>query len=90
MRGTVEIVDRTSELLADNPLGASPHRRIPIYLPPGHANGGEDYPVLYALAGFTGSGLSFLNYDWYQEDLPRRLDRLIGSGAMKPCVVVIS
>jgi len=89
MAGRVEIADLYSDLLVDNPLGDSPQRRVPVYLPPDYDAGNADYPVLYALAGFTGSGPSFLNYDWYQEDLPRRLDRLIASGEMAPCVVVM-
>lgn len=89
MTGRVEIQQVQSELLVDNPLGDPATRRVPVYLPPGYDGDERDYPVLYALAGFTGSGLSFLNYDWYQEDLPRRLDRLIGTGAMEPCVVVM-
>ena len=89
MPGTVEIHEFESALLAGNPLGDPHRRRIPVYLPPGHAAARTPPPVLYALAGFTGSGLSYLNYDWYQESLPARLDRLIGTGAMPPVAVVM-
>ena len=80
-----------SALLAGNPLGDPATRRVPVYLPPGYDDAGAEdaYPVLFALAGFTGTGLSYLAYDWYQEALPDRLDRLIGSGAMRPVVVVM-
>ena len=90
MPGRVEITELYSDLLVNNPLGDTPRRRVPVYLPPGYDESQEDYPVLHALAGFTGSGLSYLNYDWYQEDLPRRLDRLIEAGAMRPCIVVMT
>jgi enterochelin esterase family protein len=85
----VAIHEFTSALLEGNPLGDPPLRRVPVYLPEGHAQGGRRYPVLYALAGFTGTGRSFLNYDWYQQNLPERLDRLIATGAMPPVVVVM-
>ncbi len=89
MGGTVEIHTFESALLEGNAL-KDPHvRRVPVYVPPGYAEDSADYPVLYALAGFTGTGASFLNYDWYQESLPERLDRLIASDAMAPCVVVM-
>jgi S-formylglutathione hydrolase FrmB len=39
------------------------------------------------LAGFTGSGLSHTNWVGFRENLPERLDRLIGEGRMPPVVV---
>lgn len=90
MPGRVEIHEFESRLLVGNPLGDSPRRRVPVYLPPGHERSGASrVPVLFALAGFTGSGLSYLNYDFYQPNLPERLDRLIESGRMPPAVVVM-
>lgn len=89
MAGRVEIHDFESTLLRDNPLGDPHVRRIPVYLPEGHDDPDSDYPVLFALAGFTGSALSYLNYDWYQENLPERLDRLIGAEGMPPVIVVM-
>lgn len=77
-----------SRLLAGNPLGDPTTRRVPVYLPPGAADGAR-FPVLFALAGFTGTGLSFLNYDFYQPNLPELLDALIAGGQMPPCVVVM-
>jgi hypothetical protein len=35
-------------------------------------------PLLLVLAGFTGSGLSHTNWLGFRENLPERLDRLIG------------
>ncbi len=77
-----------SRLLEGNPLGDSPERRVPVYVPPGHVEG-HRYPVLFALAGFTGTGVSFLNYDFYQPNLVELLDTLIVGGQMRPCVVVM-
>jgi enterochelin esterase family protein len=90
MPGRVEVHAFESRLLVGNALGDSPRRRVPVYLPPGlDRPGAPRVPVLFALAGFTGSGLSYLNYDFYQPNLPERLDRLIESGAMPPAVVVM-
>lgn len=89
MGGRVEIHEFSSTLLVGNPLGDSPVRQVPVYLPPGYESSDEAYPVLFALAGFTGTGLSYLNHDWYQESLPVRLDRLIEAEGMPPVVVVM-
>lgn len=89
LRGTIQRHAFASRLLVGNPLGDDPVRDVPVYLPPGYdAEGSARHPVLYGLAGFTGTGASFLSYDWYQGSLPERLDRLIGSGAMPPTVIV--
>lgn len=90
MPGRVEIHPFESRLLQGNPWGDAHLRQTPVYLPPGYEReASRRYPVLYALAGFTGSGQSYLNWDWYQPSLPARLDRLIESGAMPPVVVVM-
>ena len=91
MRENVTVHEVSSDLLVGNPLGDTPLRRVPVYLPPGYeeAQAADAYPVVYALAAFMKTGLSSLNHDWYGESLPERLDRLIGSGAMPPIVVVM-
>src|SRR5262249_32260153 len=43
--------------------------------------------LLVDLVGFTGSGLSHTNWAAFQENVPERLDRLIGEGQMPPVVV---
>lgn len=89
MAGHVDVHEFESSVLRENALGDPAVRRVPVYLPRGYeVEGSERYPVLFALAGFTGTGRSFLNYDWYQENLPARLDRLI-EGGMPPVVVVM-
>ena len=68
---TVEAFE--SRVLVGNPLGDPTTRRIPVYLPPGYdAEPDRRYPLVVALAGFTGTGLSFLNYDFYQANLAHR------------------
>ena len=91
MRENVTIHQLSSELLVGNPLGDTPLRRVPVYLPPSYdeSGGAEAYPVIYALAAFMKTGLSSLDHDWYGESLPERLDRLIRAGDMPPVVVVM-
>jgi enterochelin esterase family protein len=89
-RGTVEIRRFQSQKLEGNRLGDPADRPLAIYLPPGYdAASSQRYPTLLFLSGFTGSGLSFLNWTAWQPTLPDRLDRLIGSGQMAPAIAVM-
>lgn len=88
--GTVEVVEHRSELLMNNPLGDSPVRQVAIWTPPGYHDGTDQrYPLLVDLAGFTGSGLKHLGWSAFTENLPERLDRLVGTSQMKPCIVAM-
>jgi len=89
MRGQVVFFDHESQLLKDNPLGDPSRRRHPVYLPPGHDQAGSRrYPVLWCLAAYTNSGPGQVGWRNHGETLPERLDRLIGTGAMPPVIVV--
>ncbi|HZF33958.1 MAG TPA: alpha/beta hydrolase-fold protein, partial [Candidatus Angelobacter sp.] len=55
-------------------------------VPAGHDKA-RRYPLLVDLVGFTGSGQSHTNWRPFTENLPERLDRLIGEGGMPPVVV---
>lgn len=83
----VEILDFESRVLRGNPLGDPYQRRIPVYLPPSYPR--KAYPVLYALAGFSGFGESFLQKAAWSETLPQRLDRLVASKKMREAIVVM-
>ena len=90
-QGTLVLETINSNVLRNNPL-KDPHRRqLPIYLPPGYAQAQDNtrYPTVYLLAGFTGRGGFMLNDSAFDEPIPERLDRLIGSGQMQPMVVVL-
>jgi enterochelin esterase family protein len=79
-----------SPILAGNPLGDPARRDIPVYLPPGYdEEHARRYPVVYLLAGFNGRGTTFLNDTVWDENIVQRLDRLIGSGTMRPAIVVM-
>jgi enterochelin esterase-like enzyme len=90
-RGRVETLWFESEKLRGNPLGDPHERALYVYLPPGYetaVSAGARYPTIFMLAGYTGSGASLLNWNAWQENLPQKLDRLIGSGALPPCIAV--
>jgi enterochelin esterase family protein len=61
-----------------------------VYLPPGYddpAHEDERYPVLWALAGFTGRGIMMLNAANWGEPLHVRLDRLHAEGRIGAMIV---
>jgi enterochelin esterase-like enzyme len=79
----------TSRVLADNPLGDPATRPLPIILPPDYETSGKRYPVIYGLTGFTGSGLSMLNFAAWQPNLPQRIDRLMAEDKLAPAIYVL-
>jgi enterochelin esterase-like enzyme len=83
--GTVSRITVESGALKANILGDPTARLVDVYVPAGHS--GEALPVLVDLVGFTGSGLGHTNWVGFRENLPERLDRLIGEGLMPPVVV---
>src|SRR4051812_34614558 len=83
--GSVVRMTIESEALKSNMLGDPSVRAVDLYVPSGHA--GRALPLLVDLVGFTSSGLSHTNWTGFQENLPERLDRLIGEQRMKPVVV---
>ncbi len=74
-------------MLAGNPLGDPTDRDLLVYTPPGW-EAGRPLPALLAVVGFTGTGAMLFNADPLGEDLARRMDRLIASGACPPCLIV--
>jgi len=83
--GSVSRIIVESHALENNMLGDPSVRAVDIYVPAGHD--GRDLPLLVDLVGFTGSGLSHTNWTGFHENLPERLDRLIGEQKMVPVVV---
>lgn len=76
-----------AKTLASNLLGDSIERTVAVYLPP-HYDKSSHYPLLMALAPYNNSGLGLITWQPAKENLPERLDRLILSGEMPPCIVV--
>jgi S-formylglutathione hydrolase FrmB len=83
--GSVSRLTIESQALHSNLLGDSPARVVDVYVPAGHD--GHELPLLVDLVGFTGSGLAHTNWIGFRENLPERLDRLIGEKRMPPVVV---
>jgi enterochelin esterase-like enzyme len=74
-----------SRALKDNLLGDPTEREIDVYVPAGHD--GKGLPLLVDLVGFTAGGPAHVNWKNAGENVPERLDRLIGAGEMPPVVV---
>jgi hypothetical protein len=76
-----------SSVLKGNLLGDPIERIVDVYVPA--KQDGRGLPLLVDLVGFTAGGPVHANWKNFGENLPERLDRLIGSGAMPPCVVAL-
>jgi S-formylglutathione hydrolase FrmB len=83
--GDVRRLTVDSALLRGNLMGDPSVRRVDVYLPAGHDGAG--LPLLVDLVGFTAGGPAHTNWVGFRENVPERLDRLIGEGAMSPVVV---
>lgn len=87
--GQVVYVSHESKILKDNPLDDPWARSFPVYLPAEYQQKPQRrYPVLFDLVGYTGSGHSHTNWRNFEENVPEKLNRLISTGAMPPCIVV--
>jgi len=87
MSVVIETVE--SRALVGNPLGDPTARRIAVWLPPSYAReSARRYPVIYWLAGYSGTGEMLFSGNPWQPGLGARLDRLVGSGAMGEAIVV--
>ena len=84
-RGAVHRLTLDSTVLKGNLLGDAAERVVDVYVPAGHD--GKGLPLLVDLVGFTAGGPAHTNWKNFAENMPERLDRLVGSGAMAPCVV---
>lgn len=83
--GTVHRLTLDSQALQGNLLGDPTRRIVDVYVPHGHDGGG--LPLLVDVVGFTAGGPAHTNWKNFGENLPERLDRLIGEGHMPPAVV---
>jgi S-formylglutathione hydrolase FrmB len=87
--GTVVTLEHVSKVLEGNPLGDPHARRLAVWLPPQYdSKPGRRFPVLFDLAGFTGSGLKHVAWKNFSENIPERLARLVHERRMPPAIVV--
>jgi enterochelin esterase family protein len=89
MSGTVVLEFIDSKVLRGNPLGDPHVRRVPVYLPPSYGRVAKRYPVIYLLAGFTGSGEMMQNRTPWTETFAERCDRLIARKKLVESIVVM-
>ncbi len=93
--GTLVVLEHTSRVLRDNPLGDPHVRKVAVWLPPQYdvaagAARGRRFPVLYDLVGFTGSGLAHTNWKPFSDNVPERVARLIHDKKMGPAILVFA
>jgi enterochelin esterase-like enzyme len=86
-KGEIICFKHHSDVLQDNIWSDPTQRDFHVYLPSLYSKTGKAYVALWDFAAFTNSGPGHLNWRNQGENLPQRLDRLIGSGEM-PAVVV--
>jgi enterochelin esterase family protein len=72
-----------------NALGDPVERLVHVYLPAEYAAGGGRFPLVFLLAGFTGTGASFLKYEAWEEDIRQRMDRLVADGRARPMILLL-
>lgn len=87
--GKIVTLRHESEVLKTNVLGDAHRREVIVYLPPGYDGGGKRYPVVYALAGFTGRGRMMLNDAAFTPNFAQRMDDLIAAGRIRPMMAVL-
>jgi hypothetical protein len=83
-QGTIVTATLSSVVLKDNRTGLDSNRKVKVYLPPGYANSGRAYPVVYYCHSF------FTNPDQLFENthLPALLDRAFTNGVVKEFILV--
>jgi enterochelin esterase family protein len=86
----IHLDDFESPSLRGNRLGDPVARRTPVIVPKSCGREpGKRCPAIYVLAGFTGSGYSFLNWQGWTPSFPERLDRLRDRGAIGDIIAVL-
>jgi enterochelin esterase-like enzyme len=87
--GRLVVLAHTSRVLKGNPLGDPHARNVAVWLPPQYDEQEKRrFPVLYDLVGFTGSGLSHVNWKPFGDNVPERAARLIREKKMGPVIIV--
>lgn len=73
--------------LKGNPLGDPWQRELPVLAPAGPHD--RPLPLVFVLAGFSGTGHMLLNDDPWAEGMRQRLDRLAAAGRIGPMLVAL-
>ena len=83
--GTIHRLTLDSKAISGNRLGDPTLRLVDVYVPASHT--GTGLPLLVDLVGYTAGGPAHTAWKNFGENVPERLDRLIGDGKMAPVVV---
>ena len=91
--GRVVLVEHTSRILADNPLGDPHQRRFPVWLPPQYDGAtararGRRFPVFFDLVGYTAAGAAHVNWRAFEENVAEKAERLVHEKRMGPVIIV--
>lgn len=87
--GELLVLEHSSEILRDNPLGDPHVRKHHVWLPPQYNKSrNKRFPVLYDLVGYTGSGPSHTAWRNFDENVQERAARLIHARRMSPAILV--
>jgi enterochelin esterase family protein len=78
-----------SQVLQGNALDDPIERAVHAVLPAAYAESRDRFPVVFLLAGFTGTGASFLKYEAWEEDILQRMDRLVAGGRVRPMILIL-
>jgi enterochelin esterase-like enzyme len=88
--GRIERITFESKVLRGNRLGDAHVRPLFVYLPAGYDDDpARRYPAILMLSSHGHTGQSMLNWRAWDESLDQQLDRLVGSGACSPHVMII-
>lgn len=87
--GRIVVLEHVSRVLAGNPLGDPHVRKLHVWLPPQYDTASaKRFPVLFDLAGYTGSGPAHLAWRAFDENIPERAARLVHDKHMAPAILV--
>jgi len=87
--GSIVLETFGSMVLKNNPLRDPAERDFPVYLPPSYFKSEKQFPTVYLLSGFMGTGIMNLNISFLSENIYQRLNRLIAEKKMKEMIVVM-
>jgi Putative esterase len=92
LAGTFDRIVVQSELLDGNPLGDPARRPLYVYRPPGvtlgGAVGGDRFPTVYVIQGFTGQLDMWRSRSAFEPTLIERIDAMFAAGDCPDAVIV--
>ena len=87
--GTLAVRTVPSSAIAANLLGEPSDVEVAVYTPPGYADSGLEYPVLYLLHGIGGTFRDWTEGGYQGLRIHEEMDARIEDGAIPPMIVVM-